>query len=221
MNYADIFDFWNDLTEDEQQKLSSGIYEKFFENKTIVNNFNESCKGIFAVKKGELRAFIISTEGREITLYRVGEGEVCVLSASCLIESIAFDILIEAIGNTEAYIIPSNILSNIVEQNPKVGLYIYKNAAEKFTKVMWTMQQLLFMKVDERIADFILNESIHQNSNIIRVTQDEIAKQIGSAREVVSRLIKYFTKEGILSAKRGKIEILDKDKLKKMIKNQN
>ena len=108
-----------------------------------------------------------------------------------------------------------------MDQNPQVGLYIYKNAAEKFTKVMWTMQQLLFMKVDERIADFIWNETIRQNSNIIKVTQDEIAKQIGSAREVVSRIIKYFTSEGILSVKRGQIELLDKDKLKKIIKNDH
>lgn len=221
MNYADIFDFWNKLTDKQQQELSSRIYEKSFENNKIVNNFNEGCKGVFAVKKGQLRVFIVSTEGREITLYRVGEGEVCVLAASCLMDSIAFDILIEAIGDTEVYVIPSNQFSYIMDQNPQVGLYIYKNAAEKFTKVMWTMQQLLFMKVDERIADFIWNETIRQNSNIIKVTQDEIAKQIGSAREVVSRIIKYFTSEGILSVKRGQIELLDKDKLKKIIKNDH
>ena len=123
-------------------------------------------------------------------------------------DSIAFDILIEAIGDTEVYVIPSNQFSHIMDQNPQVGLYIYKNAAEKFTKVMWTMQQLLFMKVDERIADFIWNETIRQNSNIIKVTQDEIAKQIGSAREVVSRIIKYFTSEGILSVKRDRKSVV-------------
>lgn len=221
MNYADIFDFWNELTDEQQQILSPQIYERFFENGTMINNFNDSCKGIFTVKKGQLRAYILSPEGREITLYRVNEDEVCVLAASCLMDSIAFDILIEPIGDTEVYVIPSNQLSHIAEQNPKVGLYIYKNATEKFSKVMWTMQQLLFMKVDERIADFVWNESLHQNSNIIKITQDEIAKQIGTAREVVSRIIKYFVNEGILSVKRGRIEILNKDKLKRMIKNQH
>lgn len=217
MNYADIFSFWNKLTDDQQQILSSEIYEKFFENGTTINNFNNNCKGIIAVKKGELRVFIVSKEGREITLYRVGQGDVCVLSASCLMDSIVFDILIEAIGDTEVYVIPSKQLSYIIDQNPQVGLYIYKNATEKFTKVMWTMQQLLFMKVDQRLADFIWNETIRQNSNIINVTHDEIAKQIGSAREVVSRIIKYFANEGILSLKRGQIELLDKNKLKKIM----
>lgn len=217
MNYADIFSFWNKLTDDQQQILSSEIYEKFFENGTTINNFNNNCKGIFAVKKGELRVFIVSKEGREITLYRLGQGDVCVLSASCLMDSIVFDIFIEAIGDTEVYVIPSKQLSYIIDQNPQVGLYIYKNATEKFTKVMWTMQQLLFMKVDQRLADFIWNETIRQNSNIINVTHDEIAKQIGSAREVVSRIIKYFANEGILSLKRGQIELLDKNKLKKIM----
>lgn len=217
MNYADIFSFWNKLTDDQQQILSSEIYEKFFENGTTINNFNNNCKGIIAVKKGELRVFIVSKEGREITLYRVGQGDVCVLSASCLMDSIVFDILIEAIGDTEVYVIPSKQLSYIIDQNPQVGLYIYKNATKKFTKVMWTMQQLLFMKVDQRLADFIWNETIRQNSNIINVTHDDIAKQIGSAREVVSRIIKYFANEGILSLKRGQIELLDKNKLKKIM----
>ncbi|MCR4943337.1 MAG: Crp/Fnr family transcriptional regulator [Clostridium sp.] len=220
MDYITLFDFWKDLSKTQQQTLSASIYEISFENGRIVNDFNKSCKGIFAVKKGELRAFIVSPEGREITLYKVLEGEVCVLAASCLMDSIAFDILIEAVSDTEVYLIPSKQLNNVMEENPKVGLYIYKSATEKFTKVMWTMQQLLFMKVDERIANFILDETPKQNSNIIKVTQDEIAKQIGSAREVVSRILKYFVSEGILSLKRGQIEVLDKDKLKNMIKNE-
>ena len=218
MDYIDLFDFWNDLSDSQKQILSSSIYERFFENGIIVNNFNDSCKGIFAIKKGELRAFIVSPEGREITLYRVLEGEVCVLAASCLMDSIAFDIVIEVIGDTEVYVVPAKLLNNIMEENPKVGLSIYKSAAEKFTKVMWTMQQLLFMKVDERIADFILKETTKQKSHILKVTQDEIAKQIGSAREVVSRILKYFSNEGILALKRGQIEVLDKDKLKKIFK---
>lgn len=139
------------------------------------------------------------------------------MSASCLLESIQFDILIEATEKAEAIVIPTNILHPIMEHNPYVGLYMYKQATERFSDVMWTIQQILFMSADKRVAIFLWDEIIHQKQLTLKITHEEIAKNIGSAREVVTKVLKYFSSEGVVSLGRGKVEISDKEKLKKYL----
>ena len=112
----------------------------------------DNCKGLMTVQSGQLRTYIVSEEGREVTLFRVHDQDVCVLSASCLMDSIDFDVVIEAVEQTEVIVIPSVDLNHIMKSNPYVELYMYKAASEKFTEVMWTMQKILFQKMDQRIA---------------------------------------------------------------------
>ena len=168
---------------------------------------------MMAVVSGALRVYCVSEEGREVTLYRVEAGDVCILSASCLMDSLVFDVLIEAVEETEVCLIPSAALHKVELENPLVELYIYKNATEKFSEVLWTIQQLLFMKIDQRIATFLHDESLRQKSKVLSIKHEDIAKEIGSVREVVSKTLKYLEEEGVVRLGRGKIEILDKGRL--------
>lgn len=147
---------------------------------------DQDCKGILLLLSGQLRAFLLSEEGREVTLYRVREGETCVLSSSCLMDAIVFDVLIEAIEETHVITLPVTALSPLAQQRPEIELFLYKTASERFSDIMWTMQQILFMGMDRRAAIFLWDESA-QKGPVLRITHDEMARYIGSAREVVTR----------------------------------
>ncbi|MFR2155997.1 MAG: Crp/Fnr family transcriptional regulator [Evtepia gabavorous] len=182
---------------------------------TITHRADQDCKGILLLLSGQLRSFLLSEEGREVTLYRVREGETCVLSSSCLMDAIVFDVLIEAIEETHVITLPVTALSPLAQQRPEIELFLYKTASERFSDIMWTMQQILFMGMDRRAAIFLWDESA-QKGPVLRITHDEMARYIGSAREVVTKVLKYFAQEGIVALRRGTITILDREKLRRL-----
>ena len=213
-NYEMIFPFWEQLSNAEKSQIEQSIYVERYPKGMLMHRTEDSCKGLMTVLTGQLRTYILSEEGREVTLFRVNASEVCVLSASCLMDTITFDVLIEATEDTEVLVLPTTTLNHIVQQNPYIELFLYKAATEKFSDVMWTMQQILFLKIDQRVAQFLWDEMVQKNSMTLSITHDEIAKNIGSAREVVTKVLKYMGKENVLELKRGTITILDKEKLR-------
>ena len=213
-NYEELFPFWSQLSDLEKNVIENAVYVEKFDKGMLMHRTDGSCKGLMTVLKGQLRTYILSEEGREVTLFRVNTEEVCVLSASCLMDAITFDVLIEATEDTEVLVLPAAILNQVLQQNSHVELYLYKSATEKFSDVMWTMQQILFLKIDQRVAQFLWDEMVQKNSTTLSITHDEIARYIGSAREVVTKVLKYMVKEGALELKRGTITVLDKEKLR-------
>jgi len=211
---CEIFPFWQQLMDGEKEIVESSVYTEKYNKGMLMHRTEDSCKGLMTVLNGQLRTYILSEEGREVTLFRVLSEEVCVLSASCLLDTITFDVLIEATEDTEVLVLPSAVLKQLTEKNPYVELYLYKAATEKFSDVMWTMQQILFLKIDQRVAQFLWDEMIQKSSMTLSFTHDEIAKYIGSAREVVTKVLKYMSKENVVELKRGTITVLDKEKLR-------
>lgn len=213
-NYEMLFPFWSKLSDTEKELIGQTTYIETYNKGMLMHRTEDSCKGLMTVLTGQLRTYILSEEGREVTLFRVNAEEVCVLSASCLLDAITFDVLIEATEDTEVLVVPSAVLNQVMQQNPYVELFLYKAATEKFSDVMWTMQQILFLRIDQRVAQFLWDEMIQKNSMTLSITHDEIARYIGSAREVVTKVLKYMVKENVLELKRGTIIILDKEKLR-------
>lgn len=210
-DFSEVFSFWKDLSPTQAAFLEQNLRTEVFSSGKLIHRSDGECRGVMAVSSGSLRVYCVSEEGREVTLYRVEKGDVCILSASCLMDSIVFDVLIEAVEETTVSLIPSAALHKVELENPLVELYIYKNATEKFSEVLWTIQQVLFMKIDQRIALALHDERLRQKSNVLSVTHEDLAKQIGSVREVVSKTLKYMEEEGLVRLGRGKIEILDGD----------
>ena len=210
-------DFWDKLSESEINLLESNIVNVSYNKGFNLHSTDSECLGVLLIKNGGLRVYILSEDGREITLYRLSPGDVCVLSASCIINSITFDVHIDAESDTDAYLINIGAFSKLSNQNVYVENFAYKNTNERFSDVMWAMEQILFMTFDKRLAIFLLDEITKTNSNELHLTQEQIAKYIGSAREVVSRMLKVFQSEGILEQSRGSIHIIDKEKLRELI----
>jgi CRP/FNR family transcriptional regulator len=181
-----------------------------------VHGIEGNCIGGIIVKSGCLRTYILSEDGREITLYRLYSDDLCILSASCVLQSITFDVFVDAEEDCEVYIIDGNVFKKISSENLFVENFALNSAVERFSEIMWVMQQILFMSFDKRLAIFLLDESSKIGSSNIRLTHEQIARYMGSAREVVSRMLKYFSSEEIVELYRGEIRIINKNKLRQL-----
>ena len=159
---------------------------------------------------------MMSDEGKEITLYRLHKGDMCMLSASCVINSITFDVFVDAEEDSECYVISGPAFAAAAERNPAVKIFALETAVGRFSDVMWVMQQILFMNMDKRLAIFLSDESARTGSDTVTLTHEQIARYMGSAREVVSRMLKYFANEGIVEVLRGGVTILDKKRLRQL-----
>ena len=208
------FPFWSSITDtDRETFLRSSQYVRYPAG-TNIHDGNE-CTGVILIKSGSLRLYLLSDEGKEVTLYRLFPGELCIFSASCVLDSITFDVFIDAEEDSECVIVGGCIYEDINRRIPDVKIFTYESALTRFSDVMWVMQQILFMSMDKRLAIFLLDESAKNKSDTIKLTHEQIAKYMGSAREVVSRMLKYFSTEGIISASRSEgIKILDKKRLR-------
>jgi len=220
-NYTDLFEkyfsFWDKLSNEQKDLLIRNASLVKYEVGRNIHSGENDCIGIFLVKSGMLRTYILSEDGREITLYRLYAGDVCILSASCVLQTITFDVFIDAGEETELLLINTTAFSKILEDNVYVQNFTYKLATERFSDVMWAMQQILFMSFDRRLAIFLNDELAKNGGDTICLTHEQIAKYVGSAREVVTRMLKHFSEEGIVELSRGGVKIIDKKKLKALL----
>ena len=214
--FALIFPFWDKLSEDDRTLLCHHSVQSNFNHGTNIHGGNDKCTGAIVVKNGCVRVYMLSEEGREITLYRLYKGDICMLSASCVMKSITFDVIVDADTDCECIIISGKMFSEVAERNVYVKNFALETAVSRFSDVMWVMQQILFMSFDKRLAIFLTDELAKSGSDIIKLSYEQIAKYMGSAREVVSRMMKYFTSEGIAEKTRDGIHILDKAKLRSL-----
>lgn len=209
--------FWDKLNEHEQELvLDSSIKMKYKKGENLYNSLND-CTGIIIIKHGLLRTYILSEEGKEVTLYLLEKGDICALSASCVLNNITFDVNVDAELDSEIILVLLSEMPSIYK-NIYVENFLLNEGIVRFSDVMWAMEQILFFKFDERLAIYLLDETSRNDKDIILSTHEQIAKHLGSAREVVSRMLKYFSKEGFVELSRGKIKVLDKDSLRKMIR---
>ena len=207
-----FFDFWDKLEPNIQDFLCEKMYDMTYEPGENIHNGDQICVGVLFVQSGTLRVYIMSEDGKEVTLYRVEEGDVCVLSASCVLSEVTFDVHVDSVTETKAWVLPSGAFGDLIERNIYFENYQNKLKAQRLSDVMWTMQQILFFSFDKRLAIFLYDELI-KNGPVITYSHLEIAKYLGSAREVVSRMLKYFEKEGVLTVSRKEIIITDKKRL--------
>lgn len=209
------FPFWNSISQSQRDHICANTHKIAYEKGTVIHDGSE-CSGVILVRGGCLRVYMLSEEGKEITLYRLYPGDFCMLSASCVIEAITFDVMIEAEKKSECYAVNAKVFAEIAEESPQIKIFALEAAVHRFSDVMWVMQQILFMSIDRRLAVFLLDETARTGKNTVELTHEQIAKNIGTAREVVSRMLKYFSSEGITEVSRKGIKISDKEKLRKL-----
>ena len=216
MNYNEIyqeyFPFWSELGQSDREFLCKHSTEVHFEKAQAVHD-NTECTGLYIVKNGRLRLYMLSEDGKEITLYRLSPGEICMLSASCVLQSITFDVYVEAEEPSDCYMISASALGAISEKVPTVKIFALETAVNRFSDVMWIMQQIVFMSMDKRLAIFLLEDAQVNSSDTITMTHEQIARHLGTAREVVTRMLKHLANDGIIGVTRKGITIVNKRKL--------
>lgn len=213
--------FWNKLSKAEAELLLSGTKSIFYKQGDNIHSPSNECIGVLLVRLGELRTYILSESGKEVTLFRLREGEICILSASCLLSNITFDVFIDAQKDTEVLLISSAVFAQLQSKNVYVENFALHLAADRFSDVMWAMEQILFMSFDARLAVFLLDETSKTGEDNLTLTHEQIAKYIGSAREVVSRMLKHFEGEGTVELHRGGLKITDRSMLQKLAQTKN
>ena len=130
-----------------------------------------------------------------------------------MINSIQFAISIEAEKDTEFWLIPPDMYKKVMEDSAPLSNYTNQVMADRFSEVMWLIEQIMWKSVDRRLAGVLLEESTLEESRMLMITHEKIANHMGTAREVVTRMLKYFQNEGLVALSRGKIEILDEKRL--------
>lgn len=209
MSFSSFFPVWERLTPQQQATLSGSMFSRRVRRGDVIHQGDADCTGLLLVKSGQLRAFMLSEDGREITLYRLFERDLCLFSASCMMRSIQFDITIQAEKDAELWVIPAETYRQVMEESAPLSNFTNEVMAARFSDVMWLIEQVLWKSFDRRLAAFLLEESAIEGTRTLKITHELIGNHMGNPREVVTRMLRYFQGEGLVRLSRGTVEIVD------------
>ena len=188
-------------------KLSELGFQKTFEENEVILRESSYIKAIPIVLQGSLRVMRTEEDGRELLLYYIKAGESCIMSFLGGIHDDTSKINAVAEEKTELLLIPMDKISLLVKDFPEWLDYIFKLYHKRFEELLEVVDAIAFKKLDERILDFVKNKAKLTNSNVINLTHEQIANELGSARVVVSRLLKQLESEGVVELGRNKITL--------------
>ena len=209
--------FWEKLSLEEKALVSQRALTKHFNKDQIVSSNSSACLGIILILSGGIRVSLISDEGREVTLYRAHEKEFCVSTASCVIHQLTFEAIVTAEEDTTVLVIPSSVCAKLMDTNIHVRSFVFERETERYSQTIWAIQQMLFKRFDQRLASYFFDAYKSTGKTEIKKTQEEIARDVNSAREVVARMLKDFAAKGLVEIKRGKIVLKNAEGLKKLL----
>ena len=209
MEFSKCFPIWNKLTREQQERLRGVTELQQIPKGTVVHDGSPECKGMVLVKSGQLRAYLLSDEGREVTICRFFEMDICLFSASCVMPNMMFDVFIEAEKDTEIWVIPACLYQNLMDESLPLSNYSHALITNHFSEVMWLMEQIMWKSFDKRLAGFLVEESRIEETDSLKITHEKIAAHLGTAREVVTRMLRYFQQEGMVKLTRGAVELTD------------
>ncbi len=214
--FAEYFPLWKKLTKAQQEKIAGSLVEREVPRGTVIHNGSLDCTGLLVIREGLLRAYILSDEGREITLYRLFERDMCLFSAPCMMNSIQFDVVIQAEKDSRMWVIPAEVYRRVMEESAAAANYTNEVMASRFSDVMWLIEQIMWKSFDRRLAAFLTEEAALEGSRQLKITHEIIGNHLGSPREVVTRMLRYFQGEGMVKLSRGMVELTDMEKLEEL-----
>ena len=210
------FPIWDRMTREHQNRIAQVIDFQKVKKGTIIHDGSPDCLGMLLVKNGQLRAYLLNEEGREITICRFFEMDICLFTAACVMPNMQFDIFIEAEKDTEIWVIPACLYKNLMDESLVVANYAHDLITNHFSELMWLMEQIMWRSFDKRLAKFLLEESSLEESDSLKITHEKIANHMGTAREVVTRMLRYFQSEDMIRLTRGTVDIKDRKRLVKL-----
>ena len=216
MELAEYFPIWDRLTPQQQERIRSTSILHSVRGGTMLHNGGPDCLGLLLVKTGQLRAYMLSEEGREVTISRFFEMDMCLFSASCVMKNMQFDVFIEAEKDSDIWVIPACRYQNLMDESLALANFSHNLSTSHLSDVMWLMEQIMWKSFDKRLAKFLLEESALEGTHSLKITHEKIANHLGTAREVVTRMLRYFQSEGMVRLTRGSVDITDEKKLRKL-----
>ena len=216
MDFPGYFPIWDKLTASQQATLSNSISRRSISKGTVVHNGSCDCVGLLLIRSGQLRAYMLSDEGREITMYRLFDRDICLFSASCMMPSVQFEIVIQAEKDTEVWIIPPDVYRRVMDESAPLANYTNELMATRFSEVMWLIEQVMWKSLDKRVAAFLLEESALEGTTRLEITHEAIANHLGTHREVITRMLRYFQSERLVLLSRGVVTLTDEAGLSKL-----
>ena len=216
MEFSEYFPIWDKMNASQQERLKSvSVFQKV-KGGTVLHDGSPECLGMLLVCSGQLRAYMLSEEGREITICRFFERDICLFSASCVMPNMQFDIFIEAEKDSELWIIPACLYQNLMDESLAISNYSHNLITNHFSELMWLMEQIMWKSFDKRLAAFLLEDSALEGTNSLKITHEKIANHMGTAREVVTRMLRYFQSENLVKLTRGTVDIVDSKRLRNL-----
>lgn len=216
MSFQDHFPIWDQLQPHQQQQLLDTLSFRTVSKGTILHGGSVAGTGLYLIRTGQLRAYVFSDEGREITIYRLFEKDMCLFSAACIIHSIHFDVTFQAEKDTEFWVISPEVYQSLMAESAAVANYTNELMASRFSEVMWRMQQFMWKSMDKRVAEFLLQEAAIEKTRRLKITHETIANHLGSHREVITRMLRYFQSQGLVKVSRGMVTLLDTARLEEL-----
>ena len=216
MSFPEYFSIFNKLAPEDQQILLDAAVLRKVTKGTLVHDGTD-CLGLLVIRSGQLRTFICSDEGKEVTLFRLFDRDTCLFTASCMMSSVQFDMMISAEKDTEFWVIPPRLYKTLSEKSAPLANYVNELMASHLTDILWLIEQIMWKSFDKRLAGFLLEESALESTDSLQITHEAIAAHMGTAREVVTRMLKYFQSENMVSLSRGTITLTDTTKLRSLL----
>ena len=216
MELAKYFPIWDKLNPVQQERIAATTILHSVEGGTMLHDGGPDCLGLLLVKSGQLRAYMLSEEGREVTICRFFEMDICLFSASCVMRNMQFSVFIEAEKDSEIFVIPACLYQNLMDESLPLANFSHNLITSHLSDVMWLMEQIMWKSFDKRLAAFLLEECAVEGSNSLKITHEKIANHMGTAREVVTRMLRYFQSEGMDKLTRGTVDITDEKKLREL-----
>lgn len=214
---CNTYEFLNSLNLHEQEMIKSSLMVKSFDVYESLIREGEQCVGFSLILEGVIRVYRISDKGKEVTLYRLSKGDTCYLSMSCMISDKSYPAFAEVVEPTKIAFIPMSLFNTYIYNNLEFQKYLVRNLFGKYYGLINLLEEITFDRMDSRIAKYLISTSnLTNNSDYLYLTQEKIAQELGTSREVVTRILTDFKNKDLIKAQRGKITIIDRDKLESM-----
>ncbi|QUC66425.1 Crp/Fnr family transcriptional regulator [Aristaeella hokkaidonensis] len=210
--------YWGELTETEKQQVAQSAYIRYYAPGERLFGPDVECVGMIHLLSGASRAYLLSDEGREVTLFRLEEDDDCIISAASVLAQINFESYMVVEQPASILIVPVKLFGDLCENNIHVRCFTYELATRRFSQVVAAIEQTLFSRLDKRLAKYLLETYEKTGIRDIRMTQEELARQVNSVRETVGRMLKRFAGEGLIENRRGTVVLKDLEKLEKTAK---
>ena len=205
-----VFPFWNSLTGKDRELLLESAAISAYPKGAVVFNPLKKESGVRIILEGQMRISIQTDQGGELLLYQFTSGELCLLSVFSLMKKFNWDIYMETMQESKIIVIPEAVYLGVSGRNPEMERFNAQLLFERMAEVVSMTSEYALASTDKRLAGLLLRYREMAGSDVLTATHEAMARDIGTAREVVSRILKQFETDRLVELGRGKVTILDR-----------